>query len=63
MTIKVVLSLSGQPEAPYFDKTNVSKFLEDWSDIYIDCKIRENEKVRRLPKYISDSVNNYMKTL
>ena len=62
-TIRVILLLLSQPGAPYFDETNVSKFFNDWSDICVDYEIREDEKVRRFPKYISDSVSNYVKTL
>jgi len=62
-TIRIILSLSNQPGAPHFNETNISNFLKNQSDIYIDCGIREDEKVRRFPKYISDSVSNYIKTL
>ncbi len=39
------------------------KFFDDWSDIYVDYRIEEDEKARRLLKYMLDNIGNYMKIL
>ena len=41
----------------------MSKFLDDWSDICADYEIGEDEKIHRVPKYMSDNIGNYVRTL
>src|SRR5947207_10864407 len=53
----------GQPDAPYFDGTDVTEFLRQWN---IDCEdfgISEPKKCDRLPYYCSKEVREVVELL
>ena len=55
--------LPGLPGAPYFKGTNITKFLEQFKEIYKDYRVEgSSKKLKCLPKYyiiiISQSIKN-----
>jgi hypothetical protein len=65
MSTKIVPSvpLPQSPGAPYFEGHNVTEFLERFEDQAEDAGWDDKVKVRRLPRYCSLAVGQYVKTL
>ena len=61
MTSKARLPFPGQPGAPMFDGADVTRFIEEWNDICEDCGIEEAEKTRRVPKYMTRAIGEYIR--
>ena len=53
----------GTPSAPSFKGVKVTEFLESYSDEWDDAKLKEADKLKRLPRYCSVAVGQYVKTM
>ena len=43
--IVTIIPRPGQPGAPYFDKTKVTEFLEDWEMLCVDYGLSDADRV------------------
>ncbi len=58
-----VMPVPGTPGAPFFEGANVTEFLERYGDQCEDAALKDSDKVKRLPRYCSLSIGQYIKTL
>jgi hypothetical protein len=61
MVLRARLPFSGQLGAPEFDGTDITRFVKEWDDIYEDYKIKTIKKTRRVPKYITKVIKEYVR--
>jgi hypothetical protein len=61
IVLKARLPFSGQPGAPKFDDTDMTRFVKKWDDIYEDCKVKAIKKIRRVLKYMTKVIREYIR--
>ena len=55
--------LSGTPDTPYFEKTNISEFIERFEDMYDNYQVRDKNKIKRVPRYYTQIINQFVKKI
>ena len=50
-------------KAPYFEGSNITNFVEDYSLIYTDYQVDKQEKFKRLSEYFELFISKYIETL
>jgi hypothetical protein len=63
ITFRVALLLLGVLRAPYFKGANITKFLERFEDLYIDHRIKEANRTKRLPYYYKIAISQFIKSM
>ncbi|MCJ1348591.1 hypothetical protein MMC31_006823, partial [Peltigera leucophlebia] len=58
----IVLPYPGSPGTPYFGQ-NITDFLDRYSQLCVDYRLSESEKIHRLPWYREFPTGNYTKGL
>ena len=53
---------SGVSEAPYFNDTDVMKFLNQFKQLEKDHAVEDNELIKLLPEYCESSLQEIIKT-
>jgi hypothetical protein len=61
ITLRARLPFPSQPEAPKFNNTDMTRFVEEWDNIYKNCEIKTIKKARRVPKYITKIIEKYIR--
>jgi hypothetical protein len=63
ITFRAALLLLGVLRAPYFEGANITKFLERFKDLYIDHRIKEADRTKRLPCYYETAISQFIKSI
>ena len=50
-------------KTPYFDGQNVTDFLDHFSDLYVDYKLSDKEKIKQFPWYCDMRISQSIKTI
>ena len=58
-----MISLLGTSGTLYFERANISEFIEHFEDIYDDYQIRDENKIKRVPRYCTQVIGQFMKEI
>ena len=58
-----MMPIPGMPGAPFFEGSNITEFLERYGDQCDDAGLKEDEKLKRLTRYCSFAIGQYVKTM
>ncbi len=58
-----MMPLPGTPDIFYFEKTNISEFIERFEDIYNNYQIRDENKIKRVPRYCTQVIDQFIKEI
>jgi hypothetical protein len=61
MALRARLLFFDQLGALEFDGTDVTRFVEKWDDICENCGIKAVKKTRRVPKYMTKVIREYVR--
>ena len=53
-----LLDISG---TPYFEEANISEFIERFEDIYDDYQVKDENKIKRVPRYYTQMIGQFVK--
>ncbi len=51
------MPLSGTLGILYFERINISEFIERFEDIYNDYQVRDEDKIKRVPRYYTQMIS------
>ncbi len=57
----LVMPLSDTPGIPYFEGVNISEFIERFEDIYNNYQVRDENKIKRVPRYYTQVIGQFVK--
>jgi hypothetical protein len=63
ITFRAALLLLRVLGAPYFEGANITKFLERFEDLYIDYRIKEADRTKRLLCYYKTAISQFIKSM
>jgi len=63
VTFRAALLLLGVLRAPYFEGANITKFLERFKDFYVDYRIKEADRTKRLLHYYEIAISQFIKSM
>jgi hypothetical protein len=63
VTFRVALLLLRVLRAPYFKEANITKFLERFKNFYIDYRIKEADRTKRLLYYYKIAISQFIKSI
>jgi hypothetical protein len=63
ITFRVALLLLRVLRAPYFEGANITKFLECFKDLYINYRIKETNRTKRLLYYYKIAISQFIKSM
>ncbi len=47
----------------YFEGANISEFIERFENICDDYQVRDENKIKRVPRYYTQMINQFMKKM
>src|SRR6266536_1269563 len=57
------MSLSGTPNIFYFEEVNISEFIEYFENICDDYQVRDENKIKRVPRYCTQVISQFVKEI
>ena len=57
------MSLSDISSILYFKGVNISEFIEHFEDIYNNYQVRDENKIKRVPRYCTQMISQFIKKI
>ncbi len=56
-----MIPLPGTPDTLYFEEVNISEFIEYFENICDDYQVRDENKIKRVPRYCTQVISQFVK--
>ena len=56
-----MIPLPGTPDTLYFEEVNISEFIEYFENICDDYQVRDENKIKRVPRYYTQVIGQFVK--
>ncbi len=58
-----MIPLSGTSDIFYFERANISEFIKRFEDICDDYQVRDENKIKRVPRYYTQVIDQFVKEM
>ncbi len=58
-----MISLPDTSNTFYFKGVNISEFIERFEDIYDDYQVRDENKIKHVPRYCTQVIDQFVKEI